>query len=95
VIAGEKQRDQLDGGAIADRTTEAKSARGIGLLNWPYPRKGPSALAFFATVSPSAIAPPPICFVCAITYVIAREKQSKPMGGGAIADGETDAKKRV
>jgi hypothetical protein len=35
--------------------------------------KGPSTLAFFASVSPSAMAPPPNCFLCAITYVIARE----------------------
>jgi hypothetical protein len=26
-----------------------------------------------------------------ITYVIAREKQGEQLGGGAIADGETDA----
>jgi hypothetical protein len=33
-----------------------------------------------------------ICFLCAITYVIAQEKQRKELGSGAIADGETDAK---
>jgi hypothetical protein len=38
------------------------------------------------------MAPPPNCFLCAITYVIAREKQRKQLGSGAIADGETDAK---
>jgi hypothetical protein len=27
-----------------------------------------------------------------ITYVIAREKHRKQLGGGAITDGETDAK---
>jgi hypothetical protein len=46
----------------------------------------------FASVSPSAMAPPPkyfLCFSRAITYVIA---QRKKLGGGAIADGETDAK---
>jgi hypothetical protein len=34
--------------------------------------KGPSTLAFFASVSPSAMVPPPNCFLCfsrAITYV--------------------------
>jgi hypothetical protein len=38
------------------------------------------------------MAPLPNCFLCfsrAITYVIAQRKQ---LGGGAIADGETDAK---
>jgi hypothetical protein len=54
--------------------------------------KGPSTLAFFASVSPSAMAPPPNCFLCIITYVIAREKQRKQLGGGAITEGETDAK---
>jgi hypothetical protein len=34
----------------------------------------------------------PNCFLCFITYVIAREKQRKHLGSGAIADGETDAK---
>jgi hypothetical protein len=54
--------------------------------------KGPSTLAVFASVSPSAMAPPPNCFLCAITYMIAREKQRKQLVSGAIADGETDAK---
>jgi hypothetical protein len=36
--------------------------------------------------------PPPNCFLCKIMYVIAREKQRKQLGSGAIADGETDAK---
>jgi hypothetical protein len=57
----------------------------------PFSRKkgeGPSTLAFFASVSPSAMAPPPNCFLCAITY----EKQRKLLGIGAIADGITDAK---
>jgi hypothetical protein len=31
-------------------------------------------------------------FLCLIAYVIAREKQRKLLGGGAIADGTTDAK---
>jgi hypothetical protein len=47
---------------------------------------------FFASVSPSAMAPMPNCFLCfsrAITYVI---EQRKPLGGGANTDGETDAK---
>jgi hypothetical protein len=30
-------------------------------------------------------------FLCFPTYVIAREKQGKLLGGGAIADGTTDA----
>jgi hypothetical protein len=54
--------------------------------------KGPSTLAFFASVVPSAMAPPPNSFLCfsrAITSVIVQTKQ---LGGGAIADGETDAK---
>jgi hypothetical protein len=54
--------------------------------------KGPSTLAFFASVVPSAMAPPPnsfLCFSCVITYV---KKQRKLLGSGAIADGETDAK---
>jgi hypothetical protein len=34
----------------------------------------------------------PNSFLCAITYVIAREKQRKLLGIGAIADGTTDAK---
>jgi hypothetical protein len=38
------------------------------------------------------MAPPPNCFLYAITYVIAREKQRKQLGSGTIADGETDAK---
>jgi hypothetical protein len=54
--------------------------------------KGPSTLAFFASVSPSAMALPPNIFLCAIMYVIAREKQRKQLGSGAITDGETDAK---
>jgi hypothetical protein len=54
--------------------------------------KGPSTLAFFASVSLSAMVPPPNCFLCAITYVIAREKQKKQLGSGAIAEGERDAK---
>jgi hypothetical protein len=57
--------------------------------------KGPSTLTFLASVSPSAMAPPPNYFLCAITYVIAREKQRKQLGSGAITDGETDAKTRV
>jgi hypothetical protein len=36
--------------------------------------------------------PLPNCFLCSITYVISREKQRKQLGGGAIADRETDAK---
>jgi hypothetical protein len=54
--------------------------------------------AFFARVSPSAMAPPPNCFLCfsrAITRLFAREKQRKQLGGGAIADGETRQKTRV
>jgi hypothetical protein len=54
--------------------------------------KGPSTLAFYASVSTSAMASLPNCFLCysrAITYLIAQRKQ---LGGGAIADGETDAK---
>jgi hypothetical protein len=46
----------------------------------------------FAFVSPSAMTPLPNSFLCfsrAITYVIMQRKQ---LGGGAIADGETDAK---
>jgi hypothetical protein len=57
------------------------------------PPSGPST--FFASVSPSSIAPLPNCFLCfsqAIMYVIAQKKQ---LGSGAIADGETDAKTRV
>jgi hypothetical protein len=54
--------------------------------------KGPSTLAFLASVSPSAKVPLPNCFLCFITYVIAQEKQRKHLGSGAIADGETDAK---
>jgi hypothetical protein len=54
--------------------------------------KGPSALTFLASVSPSAMAPPPNCFLCAITYLIALEKQRKQLGSGAITDGESDAK---
>jgi hypothetical protein len=57
--------------------------------------KGPSTLAFFASVSPSAITPPPNYFLCVIRYVIAREKQGKQLGSGAIADRETDIKTRV
>jgi hypothetical protein len=38
------------------------------------------------------MAPPPNCFLCIITYVIAQEKQRKELGSGTIADGETDAK---
>jgi hypothetical protein len=38
------------------------------------------------------MAPLPNCFFCAITYMIAREKQRKQLGSGAIKDGETDAK---
>jgi hypothetical protein len=57
--------------------------------------KGPSTLAFFASVSLSVIAPPPNSFLCFFTYVIAREKQRNLLGGGAITDGETDAKTRV
>jgi hypothetical protein len=54
--------------------------------------KGPSTLAFFASVSPSVMAPLPNSFLCFFTYVIAREMQMKLLGGGAIADGTTDAK---
>jgi hypothetical protein len=46
----------------------------------------------FASVSPSAMAPLPnsfLCFSLAITYEIMQRKQ---LGGGSIADGETDAK---
>jgi hypothetical protein len=50
--------------------------------------KGPSTLAFFASV----MAPLPNSFLCFFTYVIAREKQRSQLGGGTIADGETDAK---
>jgi hypothetical protein len=57
--------------------------------------KGPSTLAFFASVSPSVIAPLPNCFLCIITYVIAREKQRKQLGSGAIADGKWTQKTRV
>jgi hypothetical protein len=38
------------------------------------------------------MAPLSNCFLCAITYVIAGEKQRKQLGSGAIAEGETDAK---
>jgi hypothetical protein len=38
------------------------------------------------------MAPPPNCFLCGITYVIAREKQRNQFGSGAIADGEPGAK---
>jgi hypothetical protein len=41
------------------------------------------------------MAPLPNFFLCSITYVITREKQRKQRVGGAIADGETDAKTRV
>jgi hypothetical protein len=54
--------------------------------------KGPSTLAFFASVVPSAMEPISNSFLCfsrAITYVIA---QKKLLGIGAIADGITDAK---
>jgi hypothetical protein len=54
--------------------------------------KGPFPLAYFARVSPSAMAQPPNCSLCfsrAITRVIAQRKQ---LGGDAIADGETRAK---
>jgi hypothetical protein len=57
--------------------------------------KGPSTLAFFASVSLSVMAPLPNCFLCfsfAITYVIV---QRKMLGGGAVADGETDAKNAI
>jgi hypothetical protein len=57
--------------------------------------KGPSTLAFFASVSPSAMAPSTNCFLCfyrAITFAIAREKQGKLLGGGAITNETTDAK---
>jgi hypothetical protein len=57
--------------------------------------KGAYTLAFFASVSPFVMALPPYCFLCTITYVITQEKQSKQLGSGAIADWETDAKKRV
>jgi hypothetical protein len=52
--------------------------------------KGPSTLAFFASVSPSVTAPLPnrLCFFLR-DHV--REKQGEQLGGGAIADGETDA----
>jgi hypothetical protein len=71
--------------------------------NMPFPRicvrftdrdcaaKGPSTLAFCASVIPSAMAAMPNSFLCAITYVIAREKQKKLLGIGAIADGVADA----
>jgi hypothetical protein len=42
--------------------------------------KGPSTLAFFASVSPSAMAPPPNCFLCAITYVIAQSQLLQIIG---------------
>jgi hypothetical protein len=54
--------------------------------------KGPSTLAVFASVVPSAMAPMPnsfLCFSSAITYV---EKQRKLLGIGVIAEGITDAK---
>jgi hypothetical protein len=38
------------------------------------------------------MAPLPNSFLCFFTYVIAREKQRSQLGGGTIADGETDAK---
>jgi hypothetical protein len=38
------------------------------------------------------MAPLPNSFLCFFTYVIAREKQRRLLGGGAIADGTTDAK---
>jgi hypothetical protein len=38
------------------------------------------------------MAPLPKSFLCFFTYVIAREKQRRLLGGGAIADGTTDAK---
>jgi hypothetical protein len=56
--------------------------------------KGSSTLAIFASVSPSAITPLTNCFLCfsrAIRYMIMLRKQ---LGGGAVADGETDAKNR-
>jgi hypothetical protein len=55
--------------------------------------KGPSTVAFFACVVPSAMAPPPYSFLCfsrAITYM---KKQRKPLGSGPITDSETDAKR--
>jgi hypothetical protein len=56
------------------------------------PPEGPSTLAIFASVVPSAMAPPPnslLCFSRAITYV---KKQKKLLGSGVITDKETDAK---
>jgi hypothetical protein len=47
----------------------------------------------FGSVSRSTMAPLPNCFLCIIRYVIAREKQRKQLGSGAIADGETKAKR--
>jgi hypothetical protein len=38
------------------------------------------------------IAPPPNSVLCFFTYAIAREKQGNLLGGGAITNGETDAK---
>jgi hypothetical protein len=58
----------------------------------PWCAKGPSTLAFFASVVPSVMAPMLNSFLCAITYMIAREKQRKLLGIGTIADGITDAK---
>jgi hypothetical protein len=54
--------------------------------------KGPSTLAFFASVSASVMAPLPNSFLCFFTYVIARQKNWWVLGGGASADGTTDAK---
>jgi hypothetical protein len=53
--------------------------------------KGPSTLAFFASVSPSVMAPLPNCLLCfsrVITYV---KKQRKQLGSGTITD-EVDRK---
>jgi hypothetical protein len=83
VIAREKQRRLLGGGAIAEGTTDAKNASVDGPLRAVYTR-------VFASVSLSAMAPLPNSFLCfsrAITYVIMQRKQ---LGGGAFADGETD-----
>jgi hypothetical protein len=73
-------------------TFRGSSSRIIPFLILLSLAKGPSTLAFFASVAPSVMAPLPKSFLCAIMYVIAREKQRKQFGGGAIADGETDAK---
>jgi hypothetical protein len=41
------------------------------------------------------MAPLPNSSLCFFTYVIAQEKQRKLLGGGAVADGTTDAKNAI